>query len=245
MAYGHYYLQLARPAVPAPGECKSNVDVFRLLARRMGFEDACFGDSVDDMIRQLLDSGHDFLDGITLERLEREHFVRLNVSPAGEHFLPHASGRFFTPSGKCEFHPEELDYVPPAESRAGDGDLRRRYPLECISPKNDDSMNSTFGHRPEVDRATAMLNMHHQDAQPRGIADGDLVRVFNDRGSIRLQARVDGVVRQGVVSVPSVRWGKVAPDRRNVNALTSDRLTDAGGGPVFYSCLVQVEKCGD
>ena len=93
LAYGHYHLQLARPAVPAPGECRSNVDVFRELALRMGFEDACFHDSEDDMIRALLSSGHPFLDGITLERLDREHSIRLNVSPNGTPYLPFAEGK--------------------------------------------------------------------------------------------------------------------------------------------------------
>ncbi len=86
LAYGHYHLQLARPALPAPGETKSNVEVFRLLAERMGFDDPCFRDSEDDMIRTLLDSGHPFLQGITLERLDREHSVRLNVAPDAEPF---------------------------------------------------------------------------------------------------------------------------------------------------------------
>src|SRR5450432_306356 len=103
LAYGHYYLQLARPALPAPGETKSNVEIFRLLAGRMGFEDQCFRDSEDDMIRTLLNSDHPFVKGITLEQLDREHSVRLNVSPEGTPFLPFAQGGFGTPSGKCEF----------------------------------------------------------------------------------------------------------------------------------------------
>ena len=96
------------PALPAPGETKSNVEVFRLLAERMGFDDACFADSEDDMIRTLLDSGHPFLQGITLERLDREHSVRLNVAPDSEPYLPFAHGGFGTPSGKCEFGAEAL-----------------------------------------------------------------------------------------------------------------------------------------
>ena len=87
--------------------------------------------------------------------------------------------------------------------------------------------------------------MHAEDAGRRSIASGDRVRAFNERGSIVLTASVDGGVRAGVVRAPSVRWNKRAPDKRNANALTSDRLTDIGGGPTFYSCLVQVEKCGD
>ena len=87
--------------------------------------------------------------------------------------------------------------------------------------------------------------LHVEDARARGIENGDRVRVFNQRGSCTLVAGVDGVVRPGVVLAPSVRWNKLAPDHRNINALTSDRLTDIGGGPTFYSCLVEVEKCGD
>jgi len=244
-AYGHYYLQLARPALAPPGECKSNVEVFRALAQRMGFDDQCFGDSVDDMIRTLLASDHPFVRGITLEELEREHFVRLRVAPAGDPFLPFADGGFGTPSGKCEFGAESIEYTPPVESRLGDASLRARFPLEMISPKHDDSMNSTFGNRPENDAATATLHMESADAVARGISTGDQVRVYNDRGACLLRAQVDGVVRQGVVCAPAVRWARNAADGRTVNALTSERLTDKGGGPTFYSCLVQVDKSGD
>jgi anaerobic selenocysteine-containing dehydrogenase len=244
-AYGHYYLQLARPALAPPGETRSNVEVFRSLARRMGFDDPCFDDSDDDMIRTLLESEHPFVRGITLADLEREHFVRLRVAPAGSPFLPFAQGGFGTPSGKCEFHAESIQYTPPVESRFGDERLRARFPLELISPKHDDSMNSTFGNRPENDSATATVHIEAADASARGISTGDQVRVYNDRGACLLRAQVDGVVRPGVVSVPSVRWASTAPDRRSVNALTSPRLTDKGGGPTFYSCLVQVEKSGD
>jgi anaerobic selenocysteine-containing dehydrogenase len=245
LAYGHYYLQLARPALAPPGETRSNVEVFRALAERMGFDDACFHDSEDDMIRTLLDSEHPFVRGITLEALDREHFVRLRVAPAGDPYLPFANGGFGTPSGKCEFHAESIGYTPPVESRFGDESLRARFPLELISPKHDDSMNSTFGNRLENDAATATVHIEASDAAERGIATGDQVRVYNDRGSCLLRAHVDGVVRQGVVSVPSVRWARMAADHSSVNALTAERLTDKGGGPTLYSCLVQVEKSGD
>jgi anaerobic selenocysteine-containing dehydrogenase len=231
-AYGHYYLQLARPALPAPGEAKSNVEVFRLLAQRMGFDDPCFGDTEDDMIRTLLDSPHPFVRGITLEELERERFVRLRIP---QPFLPFAAGGFGMPGGKCHFHAETLDYTPPLESLHGDPDLRRKY---------DDSMNSTFGHRDAVDLETAALHLAAADAARLGIRTRDRVRVFNGRGSCVLSACVDDTVRPGVVSAPSVRWGKRSPGKRNVNALTSERLTDAGGGATFYSCLVQVERWG-
>jgi anaerobic selenocysteine-containing dehydrogenase len=243
LGYGHHYLQLARPALPAPGEAKSNVEVFRSLALRMGFEEPCFRDSEDDMIRTLLDSEHPFIKGITIEELDRDHSVRLRVAKNGDPFMPFAEGGFGTPSGRCEM--KIPDYTPPVESRFGSESLRAKYPLELISPKNPNSMNATFGGRPDTDRETAILALHSSDAAERGIADGDAVRVFNDRGWCVLMARVDGEVSRGVVATPAVRSPKQALGGRTANALTSQRLTDMGGGAAFYSCLVQVEKSGD
>jgi anaerobic selenocysteine-containing dehydrogenase len=245
LAYGHYYLQMARPALEPPGECKSNVQIFRALAKRMGFADACFDESEDDMIRALLDSQHPFLSGITLERLQREKSIRLNVSAAGEPFLPFAEGNFGTATGKCAFDPETICYEPPRESRLGDARLRKRFPLELVSPKNHDNMNSTFGERKEQERQTAIATFHPADAAARAIQSGDSVRLFNDRGSCLLRAAVGDSVTQGVVSVPSTRWAKSASDRQNVNFLTSQQLTDMGRGATFYSCLVEAERSGD
>ena len=241
-AYGHYYLQLARPAIAAPGETLPNTEIFRRLAARMGFTESCFADTDDDMARTALDSRHPFIDGITLEQLDAVRSVRLKVDAP---FLPFANNGFGTPSGKCEFHAETLDYTPPVESRHGDRGLLARFPLEMISPKNDDSMNSTFGFRAAVDAQTSTVTIHPVDARPRAIESGDSVRLFNDRGQCILRAQVSATVASGVVSAPSVRWPKMAHDGNTVNMLTAQRLTDKGGGPAFYSCLVQVEKVGD
>lgn len=242
LAYGHYYLQLARKALDPPGEALPNTEIFRRLAARMGFDEPCLADTDEAMIRTALDSRHPFVAGITLEQLDREHSVRLKI---GDPFLPFANGGFGTPSGKCEFHAETLGYEPPVESRHGDRGLAARYPLEMISPKNDDSMNSTFGNRPGTDVQTAALKIHPDDAAPRHITSGDAVLVFNDRGRCVLRAEVSTAIARGVISAPSVRWPKLAPDGNSVNMLTSQRLTDKGGGPTFYSCLVNVEKAGD
>jgi anaerobic selenocysteine-containing dehydrogenase len=241
LAYGHYYLQMARPALPRPGETKPNTEIFRLLAAEMGLTDSCFSDSDDDLIRTALASGHPFLEGITLERLEQEHFIRLNLP---EPFTPFAQGAR-TADRKFHLDAPELAYTPPLESRLGDQQLRTRFPLELVSSKNDDALNSTFGYRPENVHAGSTVFLHEADATPRGIRNGDRVRVCNDRGSVLGIASVNGAVREGVVRVPAVSWPKLMPGRSGINFLTSQRLTDAGGGPVFYSCLVQVEKCGD
>ncbi len=242
-AYGHHYVQLARPALPPPGEARSNVQIFRELAYRMGFTEAAFTESEDDMIRGILSSGHQHLDGITLERLDEERSVRLNLGEGL--FQPFKDGGYGHADGKSDLSPAGLDYVPPIESRHGDAALRSRYPLEFLSPKNHDSMNSTFGNRADVDQQTAVLYVSTADAAARGIATGDSVRVFNSRASIVLRASVDGVVGPGTVSSPSLRWPKRQPGGLNINALVSERLTDIGAGATFYSCLVQVEKCGD
>lgn len=239
LAWGHYYMQLARPAIPAPGEAKPNVEIFRMLGQRM-FGDTCFHETDDEMIRKALASGHKFMDGITLERLEREAFVRLNIDGP---FLPFAQGAFDTPSGKLRFVAQE--YRPATESRRGDTELREKYPLELVSSKNDNSMNSTFGFRAAVDEETAVVHLHLQDAEAREIQHGDAVRVFNDRGQLLMQASVDNHVRPGVVRIPSTRWLKHSVDGYSVNALTSERLADMGGGPALYNCLVQVKKCAD
>lgn len=244
-AYGHYHLQLARPALAAPGECRNNFEIFRQLAARMGFDDPCFRDSEDDVIRAVLGSDSPFVKGITIEELDAKRSVRLNVAPNGDPFLPFAKGNFGTSDGKLHFHAETLEYKPPVESRHGSAALTAKYPLEMVSSKHDDTMNSTFGNRDDVDRETARVWMNAEDASPRGITDGDVVRVWNDRGSLRLIAYVNGGVRPGVVRIPAVRWNKRSPEGVSVNVLTSDGLSDIGGSPVFYSCLVQVERCGD
>jgi anaerobic selenocysteine-containing dehydrogenase len=233
-SYGHSDLQLARPALAPPGEARSNVEIFRALALRMGFTDACFTESGDDMIRGLLDGPSPFIEGISLERLEEENFLRLNVPR-----LPFAEGGFGTPSGLCDLSGDTLDYTPPAESRLGESARDGRYPLELISHKHANGMNSTFGNRADVDLESATIDLHPADAAPRGIVHGAPVEVFNDRGALRLVARVGDMVRPGVVRAASVRWGD------NVNMLISQRLTDIGGGPTFFNCLVDVRPCSE
>lgn len=241
LAYGHYYVQLARPALPAPGETKPNTEIFRLLAQRSGLTDPCLQDSDDDLIRAALGSGHPYFEGITLERLDREKSIRLNIpSP----FLPFANGPL-APLSRFDLGAAELEYRPPVESRLGDAALTRKYPLEMVSSKNDDAMNSTFAYRAENIAASSTLFLHSSDAAARGIGQGDRVRAWNDRGSLLLTADVNGAVRPGVVRIPGVSSGRHMAAGVGVNHLTSQRLTDRGGGATFYSCLVEVEKCGD
>lgn len=253
--YGHYYLQISDQAIAPPGECKSNTDLFRELALRMGFSEDCFHQSVDQMIDIALhESGgrlatdrHEYLQGITRERLEKEGHVRLNVSEGP--FLPFACGGFFTPSGKAELYSATLaaagldpvaSFVPPQESRHAR--TAEEFPLEFLSRKADNYLNTTFCNLASLRKLEdpELLEINAADASHRGIREGDWVRVFNHRGEVRLRAHVNGAVQPGVVAA-LLNWGSLAPDGKSVNVLTSETLTDIGAGATFYSCLVEVE----
>ena len=268
-AYGHYYLQVSEQAIEPIGECRSNVELFRALAERMGFKDHCFSETIDEMIDGALMSSNPWLRGISRERLEQEKHVRLNFSgqrsmtgdqsrtngsgaddDLQQPFLPFAQGNFRTPSGKAELYSEAMkalgldpvaEYKPPAESRHGT--QKSTFPLEFLARKADNFLNSTFSNLPSVQQMedVNLLQIHSSDAEARGIADGETVRVYNDRGEIQLKARLDGSVQPGVVAA-TLNWAKLGPGFRNVNVLTSEKLSDLGNSATFYSVLVEVEK---
>jgi anaerobic selenocysteine-containing dehydrogenase len=245
-AYGHLFVQVSQQAIAPLGEVRNNVALFSALAKRMDFTEDCFDDSVDDLIDQALDTKSSWFAGIDRERLEREGHVPLQL-PADDNgeSLPFSDASWFrTPSGKGELVPVPV-FTAPRESRAHAAE----YPLEFLPRKADNYMNSTFanhpGHQRMESRTAGVLEMNATDAIPRGIANGDEVDIFNGRGSIRLHAQVDGKVGAGVVAA-RLDWSKLGSDLSgagaNVNALTSERLTDIGGGATFYSTLVEVRK---
>jgi anaerobic selenocysteine-containing dehydrogenase len=258
-AYGHYYVQLSEQAIAPLGEARSNVWLFSQLAQRMGFTEPCFRDSVDDLIAQALRTGdpehqHPWLADISAETLQAAggaQRLRFDGKP-DQRFLPFAEGPFDTPTGRIEFYSAALAgqgidplpaFRPAPESRhtaASD-----RYPLEFLPRKADNYMNSTFpnlaGHWQMESAYNGVVEIHTDDAAPRGIADGDTVDVFNDRGSIALRAHVNGSVRPGVIAA-RLNWNKLSAGGHNVNLLTSQRLNDLAGGPVFYSVLVDVRR---
>jgi anaerobic selenocysteine-containing dehydrogenase len=261
-AYGHYFLQMSDQAIPPLGECRSNVNLFRSLAARMGFTDECFNESTDEMIDGALSSNNPWLQGITRERLQREGHVRLNFAasrgpasnPAQANeaspFLPFAQGNFRTPSGKAELYSEAMkalgldpvaEFIPPAESRNGI-DIAK-YPLELLARKADNFLNTTFSNLPSIQRMenVDLLEINSADARARGIVDGSTVKVYNRRGEIFLKARVDGAVQPGVVCA-RLNWAKLSPGLRNINVLTSEKLSDLGNSATFYSVLVEVES---
>lgn len=240
-AYGHLYMMANNPAIAPMGEAKPNTEIFRLLAARMGFDDPCFRDS-DDALASVAFVQFDW------ESLKRKGWQKLEVPDA-----PFACGNFPTPSGKCEFYSESMKqdgldplpaYIPNYESAASAPDLAAKYPLAMISPPARNFLNSTFVNVQSL-RATEgepQLDINPDDAATRGINHGDMVRIFNDRGSFVCKARVTPKARQGLVVGLSIWWKKLAGDGKNANEVTSQRLTDMGRAPTFYDTLVQVEK---
>jgi anaerobic selenocysteine-containing dehydrogenase len=308
--YGHYYLALNRPAIAPLGESLPNSEIFRRLARRMGFTEPCFQDDDLSIIHQALETDAPELAGVTLERLLAEGFVRLNLP---DPYRPFADGRFPTPSSKGELYSERMardgydplpTYTPPnweaelqarraggatahacpgrqARENAPNGSVIPRSvfcdeespasvgePVPCACPAQDrlavrpgiprsrpphaalllvsppahHFLNSTFAN---VDRlwqreGEQVLLIHPDDAAPREIADGQTVRVWNERGDFLARARVTEAVRPGVCATPSVWWPKLSPGGRNVNFVTSQAVADIGGGATFHDCVVDV-----
>ncbi len=236
-AYGHTDVLLNRPAIAPVGQARPNTAVFRALAARMGWTDACFTDDDESLCRTA------FGDRVDFGRLLRDGFAPLPVPDA-----PFADGGFPTPSGRCEFFSERLaaqgldglpDHLPnhePAGSSAA-------YPLAMISPPARNFLNSTFVNVKslrDIEREP-VLEISAADAAPRGIATGSVVKVFNSRGVYRCRAEVSDRARPGVVHGLGIWWRKFGLDGTNVNQLTSQHLTDLGRGPVFYDCLVEVQ----
>jgi anaerobic selenocysteine-containing dehydrogenase len=235
-SYGHTDVTLNRPAIAPCGQARTNTDIFRGLAARMGFEEPLFRESDESLCRLAYGSKVDF------DRLLAQGFAPLHVPEA-----PFAEGAFPTPSGRCEFFSERLarqgldglpDHVPNHEP-AGSS---TRYPLAMISPPARNFLNSTFVNLQSLRdiEGEPVLEMHADDAAARGIADAQVVRVFNDRGEYLCKARVSPRARPGVVNGLGIWWRKFGLAGTNVNQLTSQRLTDLGRAPTFYDCLVEV-----
>ncbi len=242
--YGHYDLMINNRAIAPLGESLPNTRIFSRLARRMGYTEDCFDDDDETIAAQGM--GVDAESFASARSLGWSRLADIDASVAR-----HANGGFATASGKVEFYSERCEeagldplptFIAPAEDTRGA--LAARYPLAMISPPARNFLNTTFVNVASL-RATEgepWLDLHPLDATARGIEDGMPLRVFNDRGSLSLKARVTDRARRGVVVALSIWWKKLASDGRNANELTSQTLTDMGRGPTFYDCLVEVER---
>lgn len=268
-SWGHLYLTLNEPAIEPLGEAVPNTELFRRLARAMGFDDPHWQRSDEEMAQDALDWSSPVLEGIDLDGLRRTGFARLKVGSPDD-FVPHREGNFPTPSGKVEFKSsmaeaagnmvlplfrqgyaanqsgEALDplpnFIPQNESPDTNPSLAARYPLSMVSPKSHAFLNSSFGNlRTQVHHAGEQLVMiHPADASERGILDGREIRVFNDRGAFHAVARVTEDARPGVVVAPMGYWAKGSRNGYTVNAINPPAFADYGSAPTFSDTLVEV-----
>ena len=268
VTWGHLYMMLNQPAIPAPGECVPNVELFRRLARTMGFDDPYWDMTDDEMLEEFYDWNSPQLKGITLPLLKEQGFIRLNVGDPDKR-APHANGNFKTPSGKCEFkasaaengnfvvpvwrsmyeamQPAEPvdavpDYLPPNESPQSNPELAKRYPLNIVSPKPHAFLNTQYANEPVQQRRQGeqTLLIHPQDAAARNIQSGTYVRVFNDRGSAEARAELSEDVMPGLVLSSVGHWPSLNRGGTSINAISADNHCSLGQAGTYSDNLVEV-----
>jgi anaerobic selenocysteine-containing dehydrogenase len=249
IAYGHLYLAWNEPAAPPPGECLPATEMFRRLAQAMGLDEPALYDSDETIARQLLDSGHAALAGITFEELKARGWMRLNYP---DPFVPF-SNAFPTPSGKLEFVSDRMaqaaldpvaGYTPSHETSQRDTALARQYPLALLTPAGHYFLNSIFANVPRQQRRSgvATLLIHPDDAAARQIAAGDEVRVANARGAFLAIADVSDRIRPGVVASTKGRWPGFSKEGATINRTVEERDSDMGAGAVFHDNRVRVDR---
>jgi anaerobic selenocysteine-containing dehydrogenase len=250
-AYGNYYFSLSEQAIEKQGESLDNQEMFRRLARAMGYQEPCFAESDEDMIRELIDPRVNALfEGVSFEQLQRDGWARANTDSPRRWGVN--SGKWPTPSGKIEIYSEALaqlgvdplpahvDEVEGLSGAAAKGD----YPLQVISAATHYFIGASFQHVPRLQEmmARATFEVSPVDARARGIGNGDYCRLYNDRGEVFGHALIVEGLLAGVIGTQKQLQGSRQRGGVNVNALVSQREADMGRGPVFFSTLAEIER---
>ena len=271
VTWGHLYITLNMPAIKPPGECMANIDMFRRLAKTMGFDDDYWDMSDDEWLTKSYDWSAPALQGITLDILKKDGWKRLNVGLPPER-APHAEGNFKTPSGKCEFASSlaaggnmvlEIwrsgyggmqvggyvdpvpNFIPPSDDKAEDaGDApASRFPLSMLSPKPQAFLNTQYGNE-EMHRkrqGEQRIMINAADAADRSILPGAYVRVFNDRGTFEAVAQISDDVGPGLVVANVGHWPGLNRTGTAVNSTTSPRHANLGQASAYSDNRVEVE----
>lgn len=247
-SYGHTYMVANNPAIAPMGEAKPNSEIFRLMAAALGYTEECFSESDASLADNAFDKKDPRSDHYSWDSIKELGWQKIKMDLA-----PFARGGFSTPSGKCEFYSAKMladghdplpGYNAPYESVASNPELAEKYPLAMISPPARNFLNSSFVNVKSLrdTEGEPHLEMHPDDAAARQLSDGEMVRVFNDRGSMLARLKITPRARLGLVVGLSIWWKKYASDGKNANELTSQRVSDMGEAPTFYDVLVEVEK---
>jgi len=237
----HGILHIKPKCIEPPGEVKTEREIYRALAKKMGYPTDQFDIDPEEMLNTVLPPG------LSVNRLKKQAFDR-----HGPKYVPFSDYRFPTPSGKIELRCEAAEvswhvdplpfYSPPRESEQNDAERAKRFPLRLLTPKAEYRFNSQWALDDELDQqaGATRLKMHPADAGARGLGEGKTVRIFNDRGEIRVPLALDEGLKEGVVELPQGRW--ISREGFSVNVLTHDDITDMGYGTIFFDCLVEVEE---
>ena len=269
VTWGHLYLEMNMPAIKPRGECLPNIDMFRRLAKTMGFDDDYWDMSDDEWLTKAYDWDAPALQGITLDILKQDGWKRLNVGLPHER-APHAEGNFKTPSGKCEFASSMAaggnmvlevwrsgyagmqvggyvdpvpNYIPPHDEIDDDGVDTGRFPLRMISPKPHAFLNTQYGNEKmqQGHQGEQRIMISAADAESRSIADGSYVRVFNDRGTFEALALVSADVEAGLMVTNVGHWPGLNRTGTAVNSTTPQRHANLGQAGAYSDNCVQVE----
>ena len=267
LSWGHLYLTYNEKCVEPPGEAIPNYEIFRRLAKLMGYEDKQFLWSDEECLENYVDWSAPASEGITLDYLKKNGFARLNVG-CKDTRAPHKNGNFPTASGKCEFLlknaknfvagpfrqmyddyqpgedlPELPDYNPPNESYETNPKLAKKYPLNIISPKSHAFLNSCYANMDDKQKVQGeqFVLINQFDAKNRKVSDGDKVKVFNDRGSFNGVAKITEDVSPGIVVATLGYWRQLNKNG-TVNSISTAKLADMGNAPTFSDNLVEFSK---
>jgi len=270
VTWGHLYIMLNQPAIPAPGECVANIDLFRKLAKTMGFNDAYWSLTDDEWLTLAYDWTSPALEGITLDILKKDGWKRLNVGMPDVR-TPHAEGNFKTPSGKCEFASSMAangnfvldvwrsgytemqvggyvdpvpNYIPPHEAIDSEPTKTVQFPLNLLSPKPHAFLNTQYGNEgPQMKRqGEQRIMINPADAASRSIANGAYVRVFNERGTFEAKADLTDDVGAGLIVTNVGHWPGLNRTGTAVNSTTAPRHANLGQAGVYSDNRVEVER---
>jgi anaerobic selenocysteine-containing dehydrogenase len=235
-AYGQHWLQRAEPVIPPQGESQPNTEIFRRLAARFGYGEPIFRATDAELMDDAVDPDDPRLGGVRPSRIPLDRAMPMTVS--GQDAMMFANVFPKTPSGKVELASSYLDKKYGARLPSY-RTIASSYPLTLISPASDQRITSTFGGTHTSDDIPP-LEIHPADAGPRGLRDGQQVRVWNDLGEVRLPVRITEDVPRGVVSSLKGAWFRTSDNNQTVSALAPATHADICEGACYNDARVNV-----
>ncbi len=229
-SYGHYHIQVGRKVIEPPGECRSNWDTFRMLAKGMGYNDPFFEQSAEDLLRELIDVRGIWDSLITAEQKEQlKSGQPVVITPPDVREVPTDAHRF-------HLYPRDMKYRPHTDTK---------YPLRMVILHSPWAVNSNFSYNEKLMKARGgpAFQMNPEDAAQRALHDGDMAWAYNDFGRILVKIRVTDGILAGAVIAEGVHQDAWCYGGGNFSALSSTEVSDSAGGALHNNSSVEVERC--